>query len=92
MEPYNRSVTLLAMALADAPRTQPVAAQQTTDFNQAHLVRRLLPTVVNIVNHDKGAKILLAGIETMHMIRKRQLDSTKGQFASAAIQFYSLAF
>jgi hypothetical protein len=34
--------------------------------------------VVNIVNHDKGAKILLAGIETMHMIRKGQLDSTKG--------------
>jgi putative transposase len=48
--------------------------------------------VVNIVNHDKGAKILLAGIETMRMIRKGRLDSTKGQVASTANQFYSLAF
>jgi putative transposase len=38
------------------------------------------------------AKILLAGIETMPMIRKGQLDSTKGQVASAANQFYSLVF
>jgi putative transposase len=37
------------------------------------------------------AKIPLAGIETMHMIRKGQLDSTKGQVVSAANQFYSLA-
>jgi putative transposase len=38
------------------------------------------------------AKILLAGIETMHTIRKDQLDKTEGQVASAANQFYSLAF
>jgi hypothetical protein len=38
------------------------------------------------------AKTLLAGIETMHMIRKGQLDSTEGQATSAATQFYSLAF
>ncbi len=38
------------------------------------------------------ARILLAGIETMHMIRKGQLDCPKGQVASAADQFYSLAF
>jgi putative transposase len=38
------------------------------------------------------AKVLLAGIETMHMICKGRLDSTKGQVASAANQFYSLAF
>ena len=37
-------------------------------------------------------RILLTAIETMHMIRKGQLDSTKGQVASAANQFYSLAF
>jgi transposase-like protein len=36
------------------------------------------------------ARILLAGIETMHMIRKRQLDP--GSTASAAEQFYSLAY
>jgi putative transposase len=38
------------------------------------------------------ARILLAGIEVMHMIRKGQLDSPEGQVASAAKQFYSLAF
>ena len=38
------------------------------------------------------ARILLEGIETMHMIRKGQLDCPKGQASAAASQFYSLAF
>jgi putative transposase len=38
------------------------------------------------------ARILLAGIETMHMIRKGQLNGPKGRVTSAAQQFYSLAF
>lgn len=38
------------------------------------------------------ARILLAGIETMHMIRKGQLDRPEGRTTSAANQFYSLAF
>jgi putative transposase len=37
------------------------------------------------------ARTLLAGIETMHMIKKRQLDCPDGEVASAAEQFYSLA-
>jgi putative transposase len=37
------------------------------------------------------ASILIAGIETMQMIRKGQLDCPEGQALSAAIQFYSLA-
>ena len=37
------------------------------------------------------ARILLAGIETVHMIKKGQLDCPDGQVASAADQFYSLA-
>ena len=37
------------------------------------------------------ASILLAGIETMHMIKKGQLDRPKGQASTAASQFYSLA-
>jgi putative transposase len=37
------------------------------------------------------AGILLAGIESAHMIKKGQLDCPDGQFASAADQFYSLA-
>jgi transposase-like protein len=38
------------------------------------------------------ARILLAGIETMHMIRKGQLASPDGLVTSAAKQFYSLAY
>jgi len=33
----------------------------------------------------------IAGIETMHMIRKGQMDCPAGQTMSAAQQFYSLA-
>ena len=38
------------------------------------------------------ARILIAGIETMHMTRKGQLGNDKDQDSSAASQFYSLAF
>jgi hypothetical protein len=38
-----------------------------------------------------GARILIGGIETMHMIRKGQLNFPKGSTMSAAQQFYSLA-
>lgn len=38
------------------------------------------------------ARIIIAGIETMHMIRKGQLDCPAGSTASAAAQFYGLAF
>ena len=38
------------------------------------------------------ARVLIAGIETMHMIRKGQLECPEGQDLSPASQFYSLAF
>ena len=38
------------------------------------------------------ARILFAGIEVMHMIRKGQLGDIKDRASSAANQFYSLAF
>jgi len=38
------------------------------------------------------ASILIAGIETMHMIKKAQLDRPNAQASTAASQFYSLAF
>jgi putative transposase len=38
------------------------------------------------------ARIIIAGIETMHRIRKNQLDHIKDRTSSAANQFYSLAF
>jgi putative transposase len=37
------------------------------------------------------ARKLIDGIETMHMIKKGQLDCPEGQASSAADQFYSLA-
>ena len=37
------------------------------------------------------ARVLIAGIETMHTIRKGQLVAHEGQASSAASQFYSLA-
>lgn len=39
-----------------------------------------------------SARIIIAGIETMHMIRKEQADCPNGSTLSAAQQFYSLAF
>ena len=38
------------------------------------------------------ARILIAGIEVMHMVRKGQLGEVKDQASSSANQFYSLAF
>ena len=38
------------------------------------------------------ARAVISGIETMHMIKKGQLDRPKAQASSAASQFYSLAF
>ena len=38
------------------------------------------------------ARILTAGIELMHMLRKGQFGDIKDQTSSAANQFYSLAF
>ncbi len=38
------------------------------------------------------ARILIAGIEVMHMIRKGQLGGVNDPASSSASQFYSLAF
>lgn len=38
-----------------------------------------------------SARVIITGVETMHMIRKGQLDCPGGQTTSAAQQFYSLA-
>ena len=37
------------------------------------------------------ARVLIAGIELMHMIKKGQFDCADGQGSSAASKFYSLA-
>jgi putative transposase len=38
------------------------------------------------------ARALIVGIETIHMIKKGQMDCRQGQASSAAAKFYSLAF
>ena len=38
------------------------------------------------------ARVLIAGIELMHMIKKGQFDCAEGQVSPAASTFYSLAF
>ena len=38
------------------------------------------------------ARVLIAGIELMHMIKKGQLDCAEGKVSPAASKFYSLAF
>ena len=40
----------------------------------------------------RSARIILAGVEVMHMIEKGPLDCPKAQASSAATQFYFLAF
>ena len=40
---------------------------------------------------QRSAQIIIAGIETMHMNHKEQLDCPEGKALSAANQFYSLA-
>ena len=40
----------------------------------------------------RRARILIAGIEVMHMIRKGQLGGVNDPASSSASQFYSLAF
>jgi len=38
-----------------------------------------------------SARIIIAEIETMHMIRKGQMDCPEGKTMSTAQQFYNLA-
>ena len=54
-------------------------------------VKRIVRPMLG-VKAFRCARALLAGIETMHMIKKGQLDAIKDRASSAANQFYSLAF
>lgn len=53
-------------------------------------IKRIIRPLLDLQSF-RCARILLAGIETMHMFKKGQLDCPDGQVASAADQFYSLA-
>lgn len=53
-------------------------------------IKRIIRPMLGFKSFRSATRIL-AGIEMMHMIKKRQLDCRDGQVASAADQFYSLA-
>jgi putative transposase len=53
-------------------------------------IKRIVRPMLGFKDFD-CARRLIAGIETMHMLKKGQLDCPKGQALSAADQFYSLA-
>lgn len=54
-------------------------------------IKRRTRPMLGFKDFWSAAKII-AGIETMHMIRKGQSACPEGQYTSAAEQFYSLAF
>jgi putative transposase len=54
-------------------------------------IKRIVRPMLGFKDFD-CARRLIAGIETMHMVKKGQLDCPKGTSLSAADQFYSLAF
>ena len=56
-----------------------------------YLNKRIVRSMLEFKNF-RCARALIAGIETMHMIKKWQLDAIKDQVSSAANNFYSLAF
>jgi len=54
-------------------------------------MKRIVRPMLGFKDFD-CARRLIAGIETMHMVKKGQLDCPNGEALSAADQFYSLAF
>ena len=74
----------------------PVQLRQSKYLNniveQDHrFIKRIIRPMLGFKSF-RCARIVLAGIETMHQIRKGQLRNPRGQTPSAAEQFYSLAF
>ena len=85
-----------AIASIQADTGLPIELRQSKYLNniveQDHrAVKRIVRPMLGFKSF-RCARILIAGIETMHMIRKAQLDGLKDQASSAAAQFYSLAF
>ena len=56
-----------------------------------HAVKRITRPMLGFKTF-RCARILITGIEVMHMMRKGQLSAIKDQATSAANQFYSPAF
>jgi putative transposase len=85
---------LAALNAINADRETPVKVRQNKYLNnlveQDHrAIKRIIKPMMNFKDF-RCARIILSGIEVMHMIRKGQMKTTKGISLSAAKQFYSL--
>ena len=56
-----------------------------------HAAKRVVRPMLGIKS-IQCARDIIAGIETLHMIKKAQLDFVKDRTSSAAYKFCSLAF
>jgi putative transposase len=86
---------LAALEAINADRETPIKIRQSKYLNnlveQDHraIKRRTRPMLC--FKNFRCARILLAGIELMHMIAKGQMKCARGTHTSAANQFYDLA-
>ena len=85
-----------AIASVQADSSLPIEMRQSKYLNnlveQDHrAVKRITRPMLGFKTF-RCARILIVGIEVMHMIRKGQLGGVKDPASSSANQFYSLAF
>ena len=86
---------LAALESINDERDTPIKVRQNKYLNnlveQDHrAIKRIIKPMMGFKDF-RCARIILSGIEVMHMIRKGQMKTTKGTSPSAAEQFYSLA-
>jgi putative transposase len=85
---------LAALQSINAERETPIKVRQNKYLNnlveQDHrAIKRIIKPMMGFKDF-RCARIILSGIEVMHMIRKGQMKTAKGTSPSAAEQFYSL--
>lgn len=87
----NTAAILSIQADTGAPIEQRQVKYLNNIVEQDHrAIKRIIRPMLGFQSFRCATRVL-AGIETMHMIRKGQLDCRDRQVASAANQFYSLA-
>jgi hypothetical protein len=74
--------------MAGTPKVDPIQRQKVKHLAQFCVGIFLISGSV----FGRRQHAIIAGIETMHMIKKGQLDVVKDKASSAADMFYSLAF
>ena len=95
----SRSLKTCSAKMARRPNRSAATNSRPSSVNylnniveQDHRAIKRIPRPMLGFKTFRCARILIAGIEIMHMIRKGQLGDIKDQASSPATQFYSLAF